>query len=185
MEARRDVITVEGWGPALAAAVPIVLFVLGLFYHWFAIADRYAIFLYGHVAPGISLAQPFDAMTRSRYWMAGLVAAGAVMVIYTAINWVLGRIANRRGQNYRPPAWWRVWALCALPVIVGIPVITMTRNTPTLPLGLAVACVIATLAGLALALLPGEWAARRPGRPHVARLRRGGVDADLAPAALG
>ena len=52
--------------------------------------------------------------------------------------------------------------LCALPLIVGIPAITMTRNTPTLPLGLAAACVVATLAGLALALLPGEWAARRP-----------------------
>ena len=38
----------------------------------------------------------------------------------------------------------------------------MTLNTPTLPLRLASACVIATLAGLALALLPGEWAARRP-----------------------
>ncbi len=162
MEARRDVITVEGWGPALAAAVPIVLFVLGLFYHWFAIADRYAIFLYGHVAPNILLAQPFDAMTRSRYWMAGLVAAGAVMVIYTAFNWVLGRIADRREQDYCPPTCWRVWVLCAAPLIIGIPAITMTRNTPTLPLGLAAACVIATLAGLALALLPCEWAARRP-----------------------
>jgi hypothetical protein len=162
VEARRHVITDEGWGPALVAAVPTVLFVLGLFYYWFAVADRYAIFLYGHSAPGIPLAQPFDAMTRSRYWMAGLVAAGAVMVICTAVNWVLGRLANRRGQDCRPPAWWRVWVLCALPLIVGIPAITMTRNTPTLPLGLAAACVIATLVGLALALLPGEWAARRP-----------------------
>ena len=71
-------------------------------------------------------------------------------------------MAIRRGQDYRPPAWWRVWVLCALPLIIGIPAITMTRNTPTLPLGLAAACVVATLAGLALALLPGEWAARRP-----------------------
>jgi hypothetical protein len=156
------VIAAEGWGPALAAAVPIVLFVLALFYHWFAVADRYAIFLYGHSAPGIPSAQPFDAMTRSRYWMAGLVASGAVMVIYTAANWVLGRITDRRGQHYRPPAWWRVWGLCALPLIIGIPAITLTRNTPTLPLELAAACVVATLAGLALALLPGEWAARRP-----------------------
>jgi hypothetical protein len=163
VEARRHVITAEGWGPALAAAVPIVLFILGLFYHWFAIADRYAIFLYGHTAPGIPSAQPFDAMTRSRYWMAGLVAAGAVMVIYIAANWILGRTALRRGQDYCPPAWRRVWTLCALPLIVGIPAITMTRNQPTLPLGLAAVCVMATLVGLALALLPGEWAARRPG----------------------
>ena len=146
----------------MIAAAPTSLFILGLFYHWFAVADRYAIFLYGHSAPGIPLAQPFDAMTRSRYWMAGLVAAGAVTVIYTVINWILGRIADRRGQNDHPPAWWWVWILCALPLIAGIPAITMTRNTPTLPFGLAAACVTATLAGLALALLPGEWAARRP-----------------------
>ena len=152
----------EAWRPAVIAAAPTSLFILGLFYHWFAVADRYAIFLYGHSAPGIPLAQPFDAMTRSRYWMAGLVAAGAVTVIYTVINWILGRIADRRGQNDHPPAWWWVWILCALPLIVGIPAITMTRNTPTLPFGLAAACVTATLAGLALALLPGEWAARRP-----------------------
>ena len=162
METRGRITVDEGWGPALAAAVPIVLFVLGLFYHWFAIADRYAIFLYGHNAPGIPLAQPFDAMTRSRYWMAGLVAAGAVMVICTAAHWILGRIADRRAQDYCPPAWQRVWVLCAAPLIIGIPAITMTRNLPTLPLGLAAACVIVTLAGLALALLPGEWAARRP-----------------------
>jgi hypothetical protein len=162
VEKRRRIIVDEGWGPALAAAVPISLFVLGLFIYWFAVADRYAIFLYGHNAPGIPLAQPFDAMTRGRYWMAGLVAAGAVMVIYTTVNWVLGRIAARRGRDYRPPAWWRVWVLCALPLAIGIPAITMTLNTPTLPFGLAAACAIATLAGLALALLPGEWAARRP-----------------------
>ena len=150
------------WRPALIAAVPISLFTLGLFYYWFAVADRYAIFLYGHTARGIPLAQPFDAMTRSRYWMAGLVAAGAVMVIYTSLNWTLGWTMNRHGQYYRPPVWWRVFVLCAPPMIIGIPAITMTRNMPTLPFGLAAACVIVTLAGLALALLPGEWVARRP-----------------------
>jgi len=41
--------------PALLHAVPISLFVLGLFYYWFDVADRYAIFLYGHLG-----ATPFD-----------------------------------------------------------------------------------------------------------------------------
>ncbi len=36
-------------------------------------------------------------------------------------------------------------------------------NTPSLPAGLAAACAAATLAGLALALLPGRAAAERPG----------------------
>ena len=151
-----------GWRPALIAAAPIFLFILGLFYHWFAVADRYAIFLYGHTARGIPLAQPFDAMTRSRYWMAGLVAAGAVMVIYTAFNWTLGRTMQPAQAELPSTGLVAGLDLCALPLTIGIPAITMTRNTPTLPFGLAAACVIATLAGLALALLPGEWAARRP-----------------------
>jgi hypothetical protein len=52
--------------------------------------------------------------------------------------------------------------LCAPPLAVGIPIITMTLNWPTLPPPNATACVVATLIGLALALAPGAWAARRP-----------------------
>ena len=114
MEKRSLFVADEGWGPVLAAAVPISLFVLGLFYHWFAVADRYAIFLYGHSARGIPLAQSSDAMTRSRYWMAGLVAAGAVMVIYTAFNWILGRIAAGAGRTtaHRPGGGSRLCPRC-------------------------------------------------------------------------
>ncbi len=145
------------WQPALLHAVPVWLFILGLFYYWFAIADRYAIFLYGHLG-----ATPFDEVTSGRYWMAGLVASGAVMIMYTTANWSLGRIAALRHLNYRPPAWWQVWALCAPPLIVGITIITMTANWPTLPPLNAAACVIVTLSGLALALAPGSLAAQRP-----------------------
>jgi len=143
-------------------AAPISLFLLGLFYYWFAVADRYAVFLYGHATVGIPLARPFDEMTSSRYWMSGLVAAGAVAVFYTALNWALGRIAAGFKHDYDPPEWWAVWTLCAVPLIVGIPAMTMTLNSPTLPPGLAGACAVATLAGLALALMPCAWAARRP-----------------------
>jgi len=45
--------------------------VLALFYYWFVVANRYVIFLYMHLD-----ATPFDERTRSRYWMAGLVATG-------------------------------------------------------------------------------------------------------------
>ena len=38
----------------------------------------------------------------------------------------------------------------------------MSVNLPTLPPALAAACVVATLLGLAVALLPGQWAAERP-----------------------
>jgi hypothetical protein len=147
----------NNWKRALLHAVPIFLFVLGLFTYWFALADRYAIFLYGHLG-----ATPFDELTSSRYWMSGLVASGAVMVLYTLANWLLGRIAVLRRRGYRPPSWWRVWALSAPALAIGIPAITMTMNWPTLPASLAAACALAALAALALALFPGSWAARRP-----------------------
>lgn len=150
-------------GRALLEAALISLFMLTLFYYWFGVADRYAIFLYGHTATGIPLTEPFDALTSTRYWMAGLLAAGITLVFYTAVNWVGGRLAARRGASFGTPPWWWVWALCALPLAVGIPAITMTVNAPTLPLSLAAACAAAALAGLAVALMPGRWAAERPG----------------------
>ncbi len=152
----------NGWRAALAWAAPILSGVLALFYYWFAVADRYAIFLYGHATTNIPPTQPFDTVTSSRYWMAGLVAAGAVLVGYSGGLWFAGRIAAGRRRAFTPPTGWRVWVLCALPLAVGVPAITMTVNAPTLPLGLAAACAAATLAGLAVAVWPGEWAAQRP-----------------------
>jgi hypothetical protein len=147
----------ESWKPALLHAVPVSLFVLALFYYWFAVADRYAIFLYGHLG-----ATPFDEVTSSRYWMSGLVAAGFVMMGYAVVNWLLGQVAVLRHLDYSPPAWWLVWMLCAAPLVIGILAVTMTVNWPTLPLSNATACVVATLIGLALALAPGSLAAQRP-----------------------
>ncbi len=149
---------------SLIEAMLVSVFVLGLFYYWYGLADRYVIFLYGHVAGGIKTtpAQAFDATTSSRYWMAGLVAAGAVMALSVAAGGVLGRLAVWRKRNSVPPRWPQVWALAALPIGVGVPAITMTVNAPTLPPGLAAACVAATLLGLAIALAAGEWAATRP-----------------------
>jgi hypothetical protein len=149
---------VKNWRSSLWYAAPIVAFVLGLFYFWFAIADRYHIFLYNHLGT-----TPFDEMTRSRYWMSGLVAAGAVMMGYILVNWFLGRLAGLRYRAYTPPAWWRVWLWCFVPLVAGIPVITLTCNNPTLPPIDALACLGATLIGLALALWPGSIAARQPG----------------------
>jgi len=151
-----------GWRRPFIEAAAIVVLVLSLYIYWFAQADRYVIFLYGHTAPGIPLTEPFDAITSSRYWMAGLVAAGAVMLLYTVVNWIGGRVAARRGSSFGTPPWWRVWVLSAPGLIIGIPAITMTANAPVLPLPLAAASAAAALAGLALALLPGRWAAERP-----------------------
>jgi hypothetical protein len=128
-----------------------------LFYYWFAIADRYAIFLYGHHG-----AMPFDKRTSSRYWMSGLVACGTVMVLYAMANWFFGRLAGIRFRSYTPPAWWQVWLVSAPLLAIGIPSITLVFNQPTLRPSDATACVAVTLAGLALALTPGRLAAQRP-----------------------
>lgn len=150
------------WRRPLGEAALISLFILAIIYYWFGVANRYVIFLYGHAATNVPPAQPFDAHSASRHWLAGLVVAGMVLVLYTAAYWLAGRLAARRGKTLAPPAWWRVWALCAVPLALGIPAITMSVNSPTLPPGLAAATTVAALAGLAVALLPGRWAAERP-----------------------
>jgi hypothetical protein len=135
----------------------IVAFLLGLYTYWFVIANRYLIFLYGHLG-----ATPFDARTSSRYWMAGLIATGLLAVLYTLLHWFLGRMAGLRRRLYAPPSWQQLWLCAALPLAAGILLITMTQNRPTLPLSLAAALVAATLGGLALALWPAAWAAQKP-----------------------
>lgn len=140
------------WQRAALHAVPIAAVMLALYAYWFGLANRYAVFLYGHLD-----AEPFDAVTRSRYWMAGLVAAGLVLLLYNGLIWLAAR--------FRPvvlPSWWRVWLITATLLVPGIFFITMTLNTPTLPLGLAAASTVAALSGLAVALLPAQLAAHHP-----------------------
>ncbi len=60
----------QAWHIAIAPAALIASVVLGLFYYWFVIVDRYVVFLYNHNG-----ADPFESATISRYWMAGLVAS--------------------------------------------------------------------------------------------------------------
>jgi len=132
---------------------------LSLFSYWFAVADRYTVFLYNHdMGPLVPDTSPFSRVTSSRYWMAGLVASGVVLLLYGAANWLLGRLR----ADYRPPVWRRVWALCAGPLLVGLPLITLTLNQPTLRPANAAQVTLAALVGLALALLPGWMVARRP-----------------------
>lgn len=120
--------------------------------------DRYGISLYFHdMGPGFD-ASPFGRVTSSRYWMAGLVAGGAVMVTYIGLHLVLGRVVRR----FSAPDWRRVWLLTVLPLLVGIPAIVMTVNQPILPLANAAQVAAATLVALALALMLGRMAARQP-----------------------
>lgn len=149
--------TRHGQAKAITFAVGVVTLVLGLYYYWFAVADRYAIFLYGHLG-----ATPFDDVTRSRYWMAGLVAAGMAMMVALVVHGVARVVAKWRGGTYMLPDWRQVWLLCSVPVAVGIVLITMSVNAPTLPLVLALASVIAAWIGLALALIAVQMFVQSP-----------------------
>lgn len=151
----------RSWQSIIIHALCVCFLVLGLFYYWFAIADRYIVFLYNHdMGPLYPDTSPFSRVTASRYWMAGLVASGAMLVVYTAINWLLGRLR----PEYKPPDWKRVWAICAPILLVGLPAITMTANDPPLPAGYAAIVTAVTLVGTGLALSWGKMAARCPAR---------------------
>ncbi len=142
---------------ALIYAFPLTLLLLALFYYWFAVADRFIVFLYGHLG-----ATAFDSRTSSRYWMSGLVANGGVLVANVALHWVRGRWAAVRGNVYRPPTWWGIWLLSVVPLTTGILVITTTCNRPTLPPDQARTCALVAGLGLALALTPTSLAATHP-----------------------
>jgi len=159
MDENSHVVAGKGWPAALLFSVAISVLYLYLFYHWFAVADRYNLFLYYHdMGPLVPDTSPFSYVTTSRYWMAGLVAGGAVLILYTGVSWLLGRLLS----GFHSPKWQRVWLLTAVPLMLAIPVITMTANEPTLPAGLALWVTLVTLIGLALALLPGRMAAEWP-----------------------
>lgn len=151
-------VSFKSWRVEIAFALPIVALVTYLIYTWFAVSDRYFIFLYFHEMGAGFDTTPFGWVTSSRYWMSGLVASGAVMVLYLAANLVLGRLL----KAYRAPVWWRVWLLAAAPLLVIVPAIVTTVNDPVLPLANAAQLTAATLAGLAVAVALGEWAAARP-----------------------
>ena len=145
---------------SLFHGLPVAAFVLTLLYYWFAVADRYIVFLYNHdmgvLVPDTS---PFSRVTSSRYWMASLVACGFILMIYSSVNW----LAGRRHVGYVPPPWQTVWLVCAPLFIFFIPLITMNMNAPVLPWLNAAWVTLAALLGAALALIPGELAARKPG----------------------
>ena len=153
----RAVPTSDSIRAALPHALPVAAVMLGLYYYWFAVADRYAVFLYEHLG-----ATPFDGVTSSRYWVAGLVAAALALLPYNAAIWLRARLAAARGGRYCPPDPWRVWLVAAVPVGGGVVLITATAGSPVLPLPNALGSAAAALIGLALGLLPAGMAARRP-----------------------
>lgn len=150
---------VKPWRAAVLHALPAAMLILAAFTYWFAIADRYIVFLYNHdMGPLHPDTSPFSTVTSSRYSMAGLVASGAVMGVYMIASWLLGRLF----ASYRPPEWWRVWTVCAAVLVIGVPAIAMTVNEPVLPVKNAAQVTLGALIGMGLALSPGELTARRP-----------------------
>ena len=145
------------WRQVLSIGLLLSFIILGLYYYWFVVANRYVIFLYTHLGAG-----PFDGLTNGRYWMAGFVACGIVMLLYAVLNWYLARIAGLRYQTYHPPPWWHIWSFCLIPNSVGIFIITMPLGRPPLTTNLMLALCFTTALGLAFALQPGMLIVKRP-----------------------
>lgn len=125
----------------------VISVMLGLFSYWFAIANRYTVFLYEHLGAG-----PFQEPNYSRHWMAGLVASGVLLCVYALGGGCSVRLAAAFHKTYHLPSWHHVWLMSALPVAIGVWAITTRCNFPTLPWPLSARCIIAAWAGMALAL---------------------------------
>lgn len=163
MKGNRRLLAISGgtWRRALVYGIPAALMILSCFANWFVLADRYIVFLYYHdMGPSVPDTSPFSRVTTSRYWMAGLVAAGGVMLLYLCTNWLVGRWSKRTVT----PSWWQVWLVTAPLMLLGIPTITMRFNEPVMPWTVAAGVTVVVLASLALALLPGDLAANNPSR---------------------
>jgi hypothetical protein len=150
---------VTAWRCELYWGLPTAGFVAAIFYRWFAVRDRYEIFLYYHFMGAGFDTTPFGWVTISRYWMAGLVAAGAVLAIHGPLHLIIRQVVHR----YRTPSWWRLWLVGATPLTAAIPAIVMTANEPTLPLVNAAQVTLATVAGLAIAAKMAALVGRGPG----------------------
>jgi hypothetical protein len=136
----------------VAHALPLIFLVTSLYGYWFGIADRYRVFLYDHLGAGA-----FDPITRSRYWMAGLVAGGIAQGLIIPSCLILGR-----WHRYRPPEWWKVWLMATMILLPALMWITMILNIPTLPMPDSLMASAAACAALALAILPARMAAEQP-----------------------
>lgn len=128
---------------ALVGAASVAVVVIALFTLWFVLLDRRFIFLYEHLG-----ATPFDRSTASRYWMAGLVASGIVLIGYAAVGLVL----RAAWQGYAPPDWRRIWGYALLAIAPLLLVVLLAFGTPSLPLLLALIVLLVLAAGLSLAL---------------------------------
>jgi hypothetical protein len=131
----------------LVQAIILSAVMTAVYYYWFAVADRNYLFLYKHYGWG-----PFHPMTTGRYWMTGLVLSSFITLLYTIINLFNCQNAMVDDINYSRSSWKHVWLLCMPVVIVVIPLIVMNVNSPVMPLSIAIACVIAASAGLAIGL---------------------------------
>jgi len=125
----------------------VISVMLGLFFYWFAIANRYVVFLYEHLGAG-----PFQEPNYSRHWMAGLVASGALLCVYALVGWCYRSLVAAFRKTDHMPSWQHVWMMNALPVAIGIWALTTQGKIPALPGSLSARCIIAAWTGMALAL---------------------------------
>jgi hypothetical protein len=130
-----------------AQGIIISAAVIAVYHYWFAIADRNYLFLYEHFGWG-----PFHHITSGRYWMTGLILSSFITLFYIIYNFTIIPKNLIPGKNYQLPLWIHVWLVSQPALIAGIPLIVMNFNTPVIPAGITIICVLVMSVGLALGL---------------------------------
>jgi len=134
--------------PHLIHTALVSIFVLALYSLWFVFLDRRFIFLYGHLH-----STPFDFRTASRYWMAGLVASGVILITCTVVNLVVKKIC----RHYQLPNWKVIWKYVCLILVLPLFIILTFVGKPPIPALLFLWVLVVLFAGLRLALYASNF----------------------------
>ncbi len=147
-----------GWRTAAAHAIPVTALVSRFTLYWFAVADRYIVFLYYHdMGPRVPDTTPFSG-NEQPLLDGGLGSrrdGNDDVRSHQLGGRTLGCVVCHCGVGAR-------WASSAIPLVIVLPAITMTVNSPTLPHPyMRPRRRAAALAALAIALATGRMAARQ------------------------
>lgn len=122
----------------VVTAFLVILCSLGAYAYLFVFADREVVFLYGLFSQ-----DPFDSMTRGRYWMSGLVLGGMLTIIYLVIQGFFKWIIHSETLSYK-----KVVGLALLPLNLGILSIMMFFGDPAMTVPLALSSAFALSSGI-------------------------------------
>lgn len=116
----------------------VILVSFSAYIYLFVFADRDVVFLTGQFSQ-----DPFDSMTRGRYWMSGLVLGGMLTIIYLIIQGLFKGIIHSEIVSYK-----KVVGRALVPLNLGIVIIMMFFGDPAMTLPVALSAAFALSSGI-------------------------------------